>query len=220
MEHLFNGRRLESSLDNPKKRNQIIILKMHKIFRNLTVVCFILLALFSFSYAQKTDQTGKKGDITGNLRANYDRHVNNQEDRIPIGTRNEFASDFSNVQDVTWKVGPGYSEAEFVKDGKSMMAFFDYDDEWIGTGYYVDYADLPEKGRERIAKDYGDYIPEKAMFYEDEQNDEDLLNFFGNFLQSEAYFVLLRKDNEDKEIVVQVALDGEVSYFSNVHHVK
>lgn len=217
MEQLFNSQRLESSLDNSKKINQTLSLKIHHIFRGAALICFLLIAFFSFSFAQKTNPMDEKGDITRNLRADYNRHANNQEDKIPVGTRNEFASDFSNVQDVTWKVGPGYSEAEFVMNGKSMMAFFNYDDELIGTGNYVDYMDLPEKGRERIAKDYGEYIPEKAMFYEDDEDDEDLLNFFGNFLQKEAYFVLLRKENEDKEIVVQVAQDGDVSYFSNVH---
>jgi hypothetical protein len=217
MEHLIKGPKQNSCLDNSKIQSQIIVLKIHRAFRVVALVCFILLALFGFSYAQKTGQTGQKGDIISNLRAKHDRHVNNEADRIPVGTRNEFASDFSDAQDVTWKVGPGYSEAQFMKEGKLMMAFFDYNDELIGTGYYVDFADLPEKGRMRIQKDYEDYTPEKAMFFEDDQDNEDLLNFFGNFLQKDAYFVLLRKDDGDKEIVVQVAKDGEVSYFSNVH---
>ncbi len=214
MEHLLKCRRQNSSLDN-SNHSKTLILKIHKIFKSITLFCFILFALFSFSYAQKTDQ--KNGDITKNLRIKYDRHASNQADRIPVGTRNEFAGDFPNAQDVTWKVGPGYSEAQFVQENKLMMAFFDYDDELIGTGYYVEYEDLPEKGRERIAKDYGDYTPGKAMFFQDDQDNEDLLNFFGNLLQHDAFFVLLRRDDGDKEIVVQVAKDGEVSYFSNVH---
>lgn len=216
MKKSLNRQEQTRTLDNSEKNSRTVILKMNKIFRDIMLVCFIVLALFSFSFAQKTGQPGMKGDITSNLRTKYDRHVNNDVDRIPVGTRNEFSGDFSNVQDVTWKVGHGYSEAQFMKDGKLMMAFFDYDDELIGTGYYLDYADLPEKGRMRIEKDYKDYIPEKAMFFEDDQDGEDLLNFFGNFLEKDAYFVLLRKMDENKEIVVQVAEDGEVSYFSNV----
>jgi hypothetical protein len=216
MEQLFNNHRLESSLDNSKKFNQKMILKILSIFRQIASVCFILIAFLSFSYAQKPDQVKEKGDITKNLRANYNRHMNDQKDIIPLETRNEFASDFLNAQDVTWKAGQGYNEAEFVLDGKSRMAFFNYEDDLIGTGYYVDYMDLPEKGRERIAKDYGDYIPEKAMFYEDDEYEDDLLNFFGNFLQKEAYFVLLRKEDENKEIVVQVTKNGDVSYFRKV----
>jgi hypothetical protein len=214
MKHLINCQWLASSDDKQGKTVPISILNIHSILKKAALIVFALILSFGISYAQDDSMMGKR-DITNKLRSNHQRNTIDEVNKIPVATRNEFYADFSNVQDVIWKVEPGFNEADFTMDNKSMMAFFNYDDELIGSGYYVDYADLPEKGRERIAKDYGDYIPEKAMFFHDnEENDSDYLNFFGNFLKEEAYFVLLRKDA--KEIVVQVDEDGEVSYFSSV----
>lgn len=207
MKHLIKSHWLVSSDDNRKKITQSVILG---ILGKAGLVGFVVMIFFSFSYAQM----GHKGDLTKYLRSTYQNPVN-EINKIPVATQNEFAADFSNVQNVTWKADDGYNEADFTMNNKSMMAFFNYDNELLGQGYYVDYADLPEKGRERIAKDYQDYVPEKAMFYHDDLDDDnDFLNFFGNFLQEEAYFVLLRKDT--KEIVVQVTENGDVSYFSKV----
>lgn len=209
MENVFNGHALEVSCEDRKKMMEGGKRKLENILRGFTWVGFLTMIFFSVSYAQV-----EKGDITKKLRSDA-KNTMNEESKIPVGTLNEFAEDFSNVQDVMWKVEPGYSEAEFMRNNKAMMAFYNYDGELMGSGYYVDYADLPEKGRERIAKDYADYTPQKAMFYEDDLDDDnDFLNFYGNFLQKDAYFVLLQKDT--KEIVVQVTENGEVSYFSNV----
>lgn len=209
MENVFKDPALAVSYEDRKKMIGARKRKLENILREFTLVGFLTMIFFSFSYAQV-----EKGDITKKLRMDA-RNSMNEESKIPVGTRNQFAEDFSNVQNVIWKVEPGYSEAEFTMNNKDMMAFYNYDDELIGQGRYVDYADLPAKGQERIAKDYPDYMPQKAMFYEDDLDDDnDFLNFFGNFLQHDAYFVLLQKDT--KEVVVQVTEDGEVSYFSNV----
>lgn len=180
----------------------------HSLKRISFSVVFIL-AAYGLSFAQN-----QRGDLTHKLRKN-EMAATNQVDKIPIRTVNEFEMDFNNVDDVTWKVENGFNEADFRMNDKSMMAFFNYDDELIGTGSYVDYAELPEKGKEKITKDYPDYSIEKIMYFEDANaDDEDFLNFFGNFLKDKAYFVLLR--NNEKEIVVQVTDNGDVSYFSNV----
>lgn len=210
MKQLIKSHWLVSGDDNRKKVTQNIGSRVQYILRKVGLIGFVVMIFFSFSYAQ----VGEKGDLAKYLRSTYQNPVN-EVNKIPVSTQNEFAEDFSNVENVTWKADNGYNEADFTMNNKSMMAFFNYDDELLGQGYYVDYADLPEKGRERIAKDYMDYTPEKAMFYHDDLNDDDdFLNFFGNFLPEEAYFVLLRKDT--KEIVVQVTKDGDVSYFSKV----
>src|SRR5690606_625809 len=160
------------------------------VFKKAGLVVFLNMMFFGFTYAQV-------GDISKHLRSSYQNPVN-EVDKIPVMTQNEFAEDFSNVANATWKADDGYNEVDFTMNNKSMMAFFNYDNELLGQGYYVDYADLPEKGREKIAKDYPDYIPEKAMFYHDDLDDNnDFLNFFGNFLPQEAYFVLLRNDMKE-----------------------
>lgn len=210
MKQLIKSQWLVSSDDTRRKNAWNDAFIIQSVFGKAGLVGFLTMIFFSFTYAQ----VGEKGDITKHLRATYQNPVN-EVDKIPVMTQNEFAEDFSNVTNVTWKADEGYNEVDFTMNHKSMMAFFNYDDELLGQGYYVDYADLPEKGREKIAKDYPDYIPEKAMFYHDDLDDDnDFLNFFGNFLSEEAYFVLLRKDM--KEIVVQVTEGGDVSYFSRV----
>jgi hypothetical protein len=210
MKQLIKSQRLVSSSDMRKKNARSDVFKIHSFLRRASLVGFLTMMFFGFTYAQ----VGERGDITKHLRSSYQNPIN-EVDKIPVMTQNEFAEDFSNVTNVTWKAEDGYNEVDFTMNNKSMMAFFNYDDELLGEGYYVDYADLPEKGRVKIAKDYPDYIPEKAMFYHDDLNDNnDFLNFFGNFLPEEAYFVLLRKDM--KEIVVQVTEGGDVSYFSRV----
>lgn len=197
--------------------NNLLISCMGNQVKRISLLITLLITVFSYSYSQKVDKDDprvKKHDITNNLRANHKWKGMDDTNKIPVSTRNQFAEDFSQVQDVTWKVEPGFNEADFTMNDKSMMAFYSFDDELIGTGYYVDYADLPEKGKAKIAKDYADFVPEKAMYFEESDVDDQLMNFFGNFLQEEAYYVLLR--NADKEIVVEVSENGDVSYFRRV----
>ncbi len=211
MKQLIKSHQLIASDDIQKKDARHFSPKFQRVFGIAGLVGFLVMIFFSLTYAQVKE----KGDITKQLRST-NQNTMNDIDKIPIMTRNQFSEDFSNVENVNWKVEEGYYEVDFTMNNKSMIAFFNYDDELIGEGYYVDYADLPEKGRERITKDYPDYVPEKAMFFHDDlNNDNDFLNFFGNFLPDEAYFLLLRKGAH--EIVVQITKDGEVSYFSNVH---
>lgn len=213
MKNVFNSHELEVSSDNRKKITWNVKQKINYTLKELSLIGFLTMIFFSFSYAQK-------GDITKRLRLNS-QNTTNEVSKIPSGTINEFTQDFSNVHNAMWKVEEGYDEVDFNMNNKAMMAFYrplgiyNSNDDLIGSGYYLNYADLPEKGREHIAKDYPDYTAQKAMFYDNNiDNDDDILNLSGNFLQKDSYFVLLKKDM--KEIVMQITKDGDVSYFSNV----
>ncbi len=170
-------------------------LKFLSVFGKAGLVSFLVLIFVSFSFAQIPKL-----------------NLVNEIDKIPVNTKNEFAANYSEVQNVIWKKEDGYYKASFTKDNKPLMAFFNYDDQLIGEGYYVEYTDLPEKARERIAEKYPNYSPQKSMFFNNnESNVSDFLNFPGSTLPEESYFVLLKEDA--KEIVVNVTKDGEVAYY-------
>lgn len=133
---------------------------------------------------------------------------------IPQSIMDRFNASFPGAQDIAWSVPANYVQVNFTLDGKSKAAYYDYDNHLIGTSHYLDYSLLPAKARERIANDYKGYTPVKTMFYDDnEDNDLDMV-LFDMPLAKDSYFVQLT--NGEKQIVLQVDTDGEVSYFSDL----
>lgn len=58
-------------------------------------------------------------------------------------TDQHFQTDFPNATNVSWKKA-GFEEASFTLNGKEMKAFYDYENELVGTTTPVDYNTLPK----------------------------------------------------------------------------
>jgi hypothetical protein len=131
-------------------------------------------------------------------------------------TEQHFEIDFPNATNVSWKRA-GFEEAAFTLNGKEMKAFYDYDHELIGTTTTVDYSAMPEVARKYIAKHYHDYTPTQLILFDDnEYNDSDMILYGNPFDDADNYFVEL--SNNNKTIVLQVNMQGLVSYFKDISY--
>ncbi len=129
--------------------------------------------------------------------------------------KDNFYADFGNVPDVKWKRVDFYDEATFMKDGKEMKAFYDFDSQLVGTTKSVTFADLPKNAQTEITKEYADYDIGPIFFFDNNEANEGLVLLYG--IESESqdnYFVELIKGA--KKVVLQVLDSGEVFFHENL----
>lgn len=131
-------------------------------------------------------------------------------------TEQHFLNDFPKATNVSWKIN-GFEEATFTLNGKDMKAFYDYNNELIGTTSEVNYFDMPEVARKYIEKHYKDYTTSQVILYDDnEYNDTDMMLYGNQFEDEDNYFVEL--SNNNRKIVLQVNMEGLVSFFKDLSY--
>ena len=130
------------------------------------------------------------------------------------GTQLQFFIDFPNAKDVNWKESY-FAEATFTDEGVQKTAYYDIDNELVGTTSHVDFSALPEKAQEKINKKYpGFYAKEVILFDDNETNDRDMTLFATSFADEDNYFPVLTDGT--KEVILKVTMDGDVSYFQTI----
>lgn len=128
-------------------------------------------------------------------------------------TEARFADDFPGAKDITWRIGE-FVEATFIDDGVIKTAYYDTENELVGTTTDVTASALPLKAQEYISKKYPGYKIGEVIFFDDnEANDTDMLIFNQSFEDRDNYFPVLT--NETKTIILKVSMEGEVSFFGN-----
>lgn len=131
-------------------------------------------------------------------------------------TEQHFLTDFPNASNVQWK-RIGYEEASFLLNSKDMKAFYDYNHDLIGTTTSVTYADLPANAQKEIEKRYRNYIPQSVVLFDDNAyNSSDMMLYGHAFEDADNYFVEL--SNNDKTIVLQVNMEGLVTFFKDLSY--
>ncbi|MEJ0105501.1 MAG: hypothetical protein WDO19_24365 [Bacteroidota bacterium] len=134
---------------------------------------------------------------------------------VSYQSKQAFATDFAGVTVLKSERLDNFDEFTFTKDGETISAFYDWDSKLVGTTQNKTFADLPAKGQKNISEHFKTYTPGDVLFYDDnELNETDMILFGNQFDDKDSYFVELKKDN--KKIVVQVTMDGEVDYFTRL----
>jgi hypothetical protein len=124
-----------------------------------------------------------------------------------------FSEDFPKAKYVTWSYG-AFDEASFLDDDVIKTAYYDKDNNLVGTTTDMDADALTAKVRERINKMYPGYTIEKVVFFDDnEANETDMSLFNQSFEDEDNYFPLLIKGS--KQIILKVTTKGAVSFFQN-----
>ena len=125
----------------------------------------------------------------------------------------QFYADFPNASNVSWTQG-AFAEATFTDNEVVKTAYYDEDNELVGTTSEIDYSLLPESARRNIDKEYKDYKVDKVILFDDnEANDTSMLLFDNSFGDQDTYFPVL--SNGSKKIILKVTMEGEVSFFKN-----
>ena len=126
----------------------------------------------------------------------------------------QFSRDFPDARFVSWAYG-AFVEATFLDNTVLKTAYYDEDNNLVGTANEVDVAALAEKARDHINKMYPGYTIEKVIFFDDnEANDTDMSLFNQSFEDEDNFFPLLINGSE--RIILKVSPEGEVSYFGNL----
>ena len=137
-----------------------------------------------------------------------------KENEVSGRTEEAFISDFGNIPVTNWQRLDYFDEADFIKDGQAMSAFYDEDANLVGTATTKTFEDLPEQAQEYINKKYSDYNIGAVIFYDDNEQNQRNMELYNLQIDADSYFVELKKDN--KEIVVQVTENGDVSYYTRL----
>ncbi|WP_133054769.1 hypothetical protein [Niastella populi] len=131
-------------------------------------------------------------------------------------TGQHFETDFPNAANVSWRRA-GFEEAQFTLNGKEWKAFYDYNHDLIGTTTAVEYSVLPEAARKYIEKHYSGYAAHQVILFNDNAyNGSDMVLYGNAFDDADNYFVML--SNSNKTMVLQVNLEGVVTYFSDLSY--
>ncbi len=126
-----------------------------------------------------------------------------------------FAGDFGNLPIISSERSGAYDKFTFKQDGRITTAYYDATATLVGTTQLRTLADLPGNARKTIARLYKGYTPGDVIFYDDnEANETDMILYNDQFDDEDSYFVELSKD--DKKIVVQVLMDGDVRFFTTL----
>jgi hypothetical protein len=126
-----------------------------------------------------------------------------------------FNTDFGNIPDVQWTRAKNFDEAIFTKNGKKLHAWYDFDNNLVGTTTIITFADVPADGQKNIKAKYKDYSVGQVIFFDDnEMNATDMMLYDKQFDDADNYFVELSKAKEN--IVLMVNTKGEVSFFKQL----
>jgi hypothetical protein len=129
--------------------------------------------------------------------------------------KDQFYRDFGNVPVTQWEQSVNFDEVTFIKDYQVFTAFYDDKTKLIGTSSEKTFADLPAKAQKYITEKYKDYTTGDVIFFDDnELNETDMILYNQPFDDADNYFVELAKDN--KKIVMEVNMQGGVSYFTRL----
>lgn len=126
--------------------------------------------------------------------------------------KENFNDDFGNKADVVWTRGEFYDVAKFTEDGYAKKAYYDFDAQLIGVTWFVTFADMPERAKEKINEKYGDYEIGEVLFYDDnEKVDVDFFIYDSQFKHEDNYFVDVK--NESQHIILRIDSEGGVHFF-------
>lgn len=139
--------------------------------------------------------------VTGAFAA--DKKVTADDDKnanVSYAVINQFKSDYSGAENVSWTVTESTQKAEFTLDGVKMTAFYNLNGDYMGTTKQVAYKSISARAQKEIASRYKDYTIGQVI----ELNTGDGIQ----------HFVDLK--NDKNEILVRVAPTSAVYYFQQV----
>lgn len=176
-----------------------------------TYIASAIIAAFAIAGTRSQAQTLAKDT----RKAEKKEHRIENRSQVASLSKDAFYSDFGKIPDVKWERGPQFDEATFTKNGLKQTAYYDNHYMLVGTTADKKFADIPAKAQKDIQKHYKGYAIGAVVEYKDnENNDTNMLLYGTQFDDADHYFVTVSKG--DKENVLMVKTNGEVSYFRNL----
>ncbi len=157
--------------------------------KNLVLVGLIL-ALFSFNVKA----------------AGINKIADNAVEANDVTTR-QFANDFTGATEVKWSKNKYLQQVDFVFNGDPASAFYNYNGEFLGLIYNLDFKTLPAKAMKQIEKNYKGYTLNKVILLQAPEN-------MSGDADQVAYFADLKKNNS--EVLVRITPQANVELFQQI----
>ena len=188
---------------------------MKKIFLALSIMLTAATVTFAHTSADRRERKEERVERK-EIRKEYHK-LRRAENRNEVSdlTRNQFAIDFPDAKNVRFVKTKEFDEVLFISGKKKLRAYYDYDNELVGTTQEKAFADLPEKAQNEILKKYADYNIDGVIKFDDnDSNETDMIMYGTTFDDENNYFVELK--NDSKAIILKVDLSAEVSFFKDM----
>ena len=124
-------------------------------------------------------------------------------ENVNYKTLNNFKQQFTEAENVNWKISTDFVKASFIMDGKSYEAFYNTDGDLIGLSKVMDFNKLPKAALKTIAKKYP-YPPYKLEECVSFTTGEGDTNYYVSFV------------TPDEKLVLQVSPSGVVNEFKKI----
>jgi hypothetical protein len=171
----------------------------------------VIASSITATYAQYNDEanTVKEG-----------KEIN--QDAVSESTKNQFAADFTNASNISFEKAKDFDKVNFNRDGSQATAYYDHNNQLVGTTVRESFHDLPAIAQNKILDKYKDYTVKEVLEFKANSDNTSYydnytyMTLYGNsFDKSNNYFVELKSDHN--AIVLEVDLSGEVSYFTTIN---
>jgi hypothetical protein len=188
---------------------------MKKIF--LAAGFILAAATGSFAF-NKTDRKERKEARIERKEARKGQHIDRRaenRDAVSNLTKSNFVVDFKDPQNVHFERTKYFDEVSFMSGNKQLKAYYDVDNQLVGTTQEKSFADLPGNAQNEITKKYADYTVARVIQFDDNDiNNTDMILYGVSFEDANNYFAELK--NESKAIVLKIDKAGDVTFFSNM----
>ena len=131
---------------------------------------------------------------------------------VSFFTIQQFEQDFPEASEVIFSRGKVFDEVNFKLNEIPYTAFYDDQNNLVGTTTKKSFSDLPRRAQQEINKKYPDYYVDDVILFDDnEVNATDMYLYDTRFADEDNYFVELRR-GDDKRII-QVSMSGDCYAF-------
>src|SRR5271154_2200311 len=142
---------------------------------------------------------------------------NNDSDNTAVNPliKSQFETDFPNAMNVDFESKKNFDEVSFMQDKEKISAYYDYNDQLIGTVEKKAFSDLPANAQKEILKKYPDFTITGVIKFNDNESDHIDMILYGTPLHDgDNYFVELK--NDISVIVVKVDLSGGINFLTTI----
>lgn len=192
------------------------------------IIMSLSIIIFAFSISSFGSATMFKKKLSKNNSTSNEKTIKREEkekrrkekDALEVSSAvmNSFYSQFPDAEIVNWSKIKGYAVADFYSGNSERMAFFDFNNQLVGTGKYISFNRLPKNSIKEIKKNYNNYAFDSVIQYNDNELNDNDLNLFGITLDSDGYYALMKDKSNGKEIVLHITPQGDASFAGNFYN--
>ncbi len=179
----------------------------------LLAILFGSVTVFEQAQAKQSKEAKKEARKEARIEKISLRRMNGAD--VNVVAKNNFITDFGKIPNVQWRRTDYLDEARFTKNGKPIVAYYEFDGKLVGTTEHKTFADLPINAQNEIRSKYRDYSIGPVIFFDDnELNETDMVLYGMQFDDKDNYFVELTKGA--RKMMVRVDMEGFVSFFKDL----